>query len=240
MTRAADRSVEWYGAGGLWGSASGGSPADMTLSRISVAAARPWIVAGHYSGTMPDATIDSFAGYYGDDLAGIVTFGPGASIGQFRRLDEEIQQREVRELTRLWSPDGMPKNTESRLISLSLAALSGVLLVVSYADPSQGHMGVVYQATNFTYLGMTTSTGSRYQTPDGGSVHAKLLTVYRQRHPGRWQNGKEVAEEMGLVAIPNPAKHRYAIAVGPRSYRRRRLESTLREMALPYPKKDVA
>ena len=55
-----------------------------------------------------------------------------------------------RELTRLWSPDGMPKNTESKLISESIKLLpKEVRLILSYADPSQGHLGKIYQATKY-------------------------------------------------------------------------------------------
>jgi hypothetical protein len=193
VTRAFDQAAREYQAGGLWGEpevVAGGRPRDIRVRRISVRAARPLVATYHYSRTMPDATREVFGGYFpGEVLAGIVVFGMGAGKGQYLRLLPDLRDGEYRELSRLWSPDGMPTNTESRLIATSIRLLDpSVRLVVSYADPSQGHLGRVYQATNFLYLGMTDG-GERLVDEDGQEVHSKLLSVYRMRRP-RWPTGR--------------------------------------------------
>lgn len=60
----------------------------------------------------------------------------------------------VIELNRLWVSDDMPRNTETWFIARALAMLPP-LIVVSYADTKEGHMGVVYRAANFRYAGWT-------------------------------------------------------------------------------------
>lgn len=61
------------------------------------------------------------------------------------------------ELTRLVVLDGYGKNIESWFISQSFKWLrandKGVKVLVSYADPEQGHTGLIYRATNWYYQG---------------------------------------------------------------------------------------
>ena len=47
-------------------------------------------------------------------------------------------------------------------------------LILSYADTKQGHDGVIYKATNFIHLGMTSE--SRALVADGEIYHARMLT----------------------------------------------------------------
>lgn len=234
MTRAFDRDARAYLLDGLWGEPEGDAtvrPRDIRVRRVSVKAARPFVASYHYSRTMPDATREVFAGYFpGSVLAGFVVFGMGAGKGQYTRLLPDLMDGEYRELSRLWSPDGMPTNTESRLIAASIRKLVGVRLVISYADPSQGHNGAIYQATNFVYLGQTDG-GERLADESGQEVHSKLLSVYRMRHPrmADWTS-KDIADHFGFRPIPNPAKHRYAFATNPTD------RLVIQAMALPYPR----
>ena len=57
-------------------------------------------------------------------------------------------------MNRLWVSDAMPRNTETWFLARALALLPP-LIVVSYADTKQGHMGIVYRAANFFYAGWT-------------------------------------------------------------------------------------
>jgi hypothetical protein len=65
----------------------------------------------------------------------------------------------VLELSRLFLLDSAPKNSESRFSAWSLRAVAkkfpDKIGVVSYADPSAGHRGVIYRASNFRYDEMT-------------------------------------------------------------------------------------
>lgn len=54
--------------------------------------------------------------------------------------------------------DNTPKNTESYFIGKTLKWLkrnTGIKKVITYADETYNHKGIIYQATNFKYLGMT-------------------------------------------------------------------------------------
>ena len=66
---------------------------------------------------------------------------------------------ETWELARLWIDDSMPRNSESWFIGQAFAhirrAYKRVEYLVSYADPSFGHVGTIYKATNWRSDGQT-------------------------------------------------------------------------------------
>lgn len=63
------------------------------------------------------------------------------------------------ELARLWVSDSEPRNTEtwflSRCVKMIRREEPDVDYLVSYADPSVGHIGTVYRAANWTEDGRT-------------------------------------------------------------------------------------
>lgn len=233
MTRPFDAAAKAAEVGGFWplsDASSSDAPRNLIVRAVSAATLRGVMASYHYSGRMPDAVQECFAGYYGQTFAGGIAFGPGAA--SVRRELPDLTPQECRELVRLWSPDGMPRNTESRLISRALRALSGVRLVVSFSDPAEGHVGTIYQATNAVYLGLS-GGGSRYITADGERVHGRLAGVYRMRHPSKYADmtNNAIAEAEGWSVQSTLGKHRYAWALGGRRDR-----ATLAAQALPYPK----
>ena len=197
-------------------------PKEMVVRRSSVKEARPYIATHHYSKTMPDSTTDVFMGFYDGVFAGVCVFGMGTGKGQYYRLIDDLQDGDYRELTRLWSPDGMPKNTESKLISESIKLLpKEVRLILSYADPSQGHLGKIYQATNWLYLG-TTSSGQKMVDKDGKELHSRLTSMYRRRHPEyKDLSGEELMKIYGWEYIPSSYKHRYVMLRGSKTLKKK-------------------
>jgi hypothetical protein len=236
LTRPFDAAAKAAEVGGFWPlseAVSENEPRTLVVRPVGAATLRGVMASYHYSGRMPDAVQECFAGYYGSVFAGGIAFGPGAA--SVRNELPNLTPQEVRELVRLWSPDGMPRNTESRLIALSLRALHGIRLVISFSDPSEGHVGVIYQATNAVYLGMS-GGGSRYITQDGERVHGRLAGVYRMRHPEyEGMTNAAIATVEGWTAQVTGGKHRYGWALGSRDDRKR-----LAEQGLPYPKKGTA
>lgn len=63
------------------------------------------------------------------------------------------------ELARLWIDDSMPHNSESWFISQVISQLAKRKvrpeMLVSYADPSQKHTGIIYRASNWKLDGRT-------------------------------------------------------------------------------------
>jgi len=211
---------------------------NLKVSAGDVKRARQYIASYHYSKTMPDSTMEVFFGYYGDVFAGVCVFGMGASINQYKSIIPNINKGEYRELTRLWSPDGMPKNTESKLISESIKLLpKNVKLLISFADPSKGHFGTIYQATNWDYCGMT-GASKRLVGEYGNEFHYRLLNVYRMRHPEL--KNKTPEEIMNLYkwgVLHNSSKHRYVKVLGTKN-EVKKMKELYKDKIMKYPKMD--
>ena len=127
---------------------------------------------------------------------------------------------EVRELARLWAPDGHAPNLLTEAMSHACRALRrdvGCEAVVSFADPNQGHHGGVYQAASWVYTGRSEETRV-YITPDGRTLSRRSF------HSGT------TSLVPNIKPVRLEGKHRYVRCLTKAS---RRL---LKRAALPYPK----
>lgn len=212
---------------------------DMIVKPMSVKEARRYIATYHYSKSMPDSTKFVFAGYYDDKLAGIIVYGMGAGRSQYTALIPTIEKGQYLEITRLWSPDSMPKNTESKLISESMKLLpKEYKLIVTFADQNRKHRGIIYQATNSLYTGETTS-GKVLVTEDGTIQHTRLLGIYKNRHKElKNMSNKEIMELYKWTYKDGSKKHRYVYLRGSK-VERKRLFKFIEPKIKKYPKGDI-
>lgn len=123
----------------------------------------PFILEIHYARRIP--VIQYAYGIFIDGkLCGVVTYGPPASPSLCRGVAGVEFKDKVLELNRLVIlPDVQEKNVASQLIGRSLKLLPKGLIIVSYADcEGWGHVGYVYQATNWYYTGKTRSRTDRF------------------------------------------------------------------------------
>ena len=209
---------------------------EIRVERTQVKTIRRAIVTGHYSGVMPDACQDAFAAWnHLGGLIGAVAYGPGGNNKTLTAIYSEANNKTGRELIRLWVHPNAPKNTASKIVAKSLKLLPDeVELVVTFADSGQRHLGIVYQALNFYYLGKTNG-GVRYVDNSGIEVTSRLANIYRLRQPERFngKTNKEVREILGWKAVKSHSKHRYAIGVGKN---KNKINKLLDGKKLPYPK----
>ena len=212
---------------------------DLNLLRVEktqVKVIRRAIVTGHYSGVMPDACQDAFAAWnHLGGLVGAVAYGPGGNNKTLTAIYPEANNKTGRELIRLWVHPNAPKNTASKIVAQSLKLLPNeVELVVTFADSGQKHLGIVYQALNFYYLGKT-NEGIRYVDSSGIEVTSRLANIYRLRQPERFGHltNKEIRETLGWKAVKSHSKHRYALGVGKN---KNKINQLLNSKKLPYPK----
>lgn len=162
-----------------------------------------------------------------DEIVGIVIYGVPPSSTLLKGICGPEEAQNVYELNRLWVDDSVPKNGESYLIGNTIKLLDREI-IVSYADTSQQHVGIVYQATNWLYTGLS----SKFRDP-------KVKGLENQHH-ATYANGltnKQVEEKFGdrVYWVERPRKHRYIIFNANKT-RRKELRQLLRYKILPYPK----
>lgn len=126
---------------------------------ISCNEARPIIVNNHYSHKWTMCRF-AYGVYYDSKLIGCIVYG--SPIGRLAAMSItktiKLDRRQVLELTRLWIADGYGTNIESYSLAQTFKYLReiGVRVLLSYADPNVGHIGKIYQATNWLYQGNET------------------------------------------------------------------------------------
>ena len=163
-------------------------------------------------------------------VKGVVTYGKPASHSLCKGICGEGEASEVIELTRLWVSDDVPKNGESFLIGNTIKLVPQDI-IVSYAEQQQGHLGIVYQATNWIYTGMS-DKHVQWQVEGMDSKHSRHLF---DQYGGI--NGAKKALGDKMVATQRPRKYRY-IYFNCNKRRKRELMDKLRYPILPYPKRE--
>lgn len=209
---------------------------EMKVKPMTVKEARPYIATFHYSQTMPDSTKYVFGGYYDDKLCGIVAYGMGTGKNQYLSVIPTIENGQYLELTRLWCANDMPRNTESKLISTSLKMLpQSIKLIISFADDSKKHVGTIYQATNWYYLG-SNKGGKTLICEDGIVKHTRLIGMYKKRHPElKKLSNEEVMEKYGWKYGEAGNKHRYVYTRGTKK-EKKEMYKQFQSKVQPYPK----
>jgi hypothetical protein len=137
----------------------------------------------HYSGSTNGLMVSHCFGlFYEDVLIGSMIYGGLAMANAWKKYADKPD--DVVELRRLACIDLTPKNTETYFIGKTIRWLkrnTDYKLIVSYADPFHGHSGVIYKASNFKHIGMT-SKGKMIQDHDGRLFHDKAIrTTYTNK-----------------------------------------------------------
>ena len=187
-----------------------------------------WLLKKHYAKRIPNIT-DSFGLFDKSNLIGIITYGIPPSRPLCTGVCGEEHADKVIELNRLCLQDNF-KNQSSILISKSLRMLSKPKIVVSYADTSQGHVGYVYQATNFLYTGL--SAKRTEWRIIGSNLHSK--TICEQSTLEERKNNPDIYE-----VLDRPRKHRY-IYFAANKTDKKILKKCLNYKTHPYPKGDTS
>jgi len=153
------------------------SKVDLRLDWCSYQAAKYAVEHWHYSHCMPAAKAVYVGVWESQRFIGCVIFSRGANnhIGNLYGL----QQTEVCELTRVALTEHLSPVSKITAIAIKmLKRLSpGIRLLVSYADPLQSHVGIVYQAMNWIYTGKTRA--QRFALRPDGSIEHKRSVVAR-------------------------------------------------------------
>ena len=183
-----------------------------------------WLLKKHYAKRIPNI-MNAFGLFNKSELIGVVTYGNPPSPALCMGVCGEEHASKVVELNRLCLQDN-DKNQSSFLISQSLKMLPKPKIVISYADISQGHVGYVYQATNFLYTGL--SAKRTEWRIIGSNLHSKTITEQstieeRKSNPDKYEY------------IDRPRKHRYIYIVGSKKDRKL-LTKSLNYDQFPYPK----
>jgi hypothetical protein len=193
--------------------------------------AEPWLLFKHYAHRLCPISY-AFGAFIDNEIIGVVTYGTPVSSTLRDGVCGKDYSQSVLELNRLCCKN--TKNIASALVGRSLKMLPTPTIVVSYADSGQGHVGYVYQATNFLYTGLS----SVFKDPMvKGMEHKHHTTIGDEGrgHPSRIEFLRNKYGNENVYYIERNRKHRYVFFCGSKTQKNNLIKS-LKYKTLPYPK----
>ena len=210
------------------------SVTDYTVSPITIQEATPFVVDWHYSkNTNGLATRFCFGLFDGTEMIGVMIYAYLGMASVWKKYGEV--ETDVVELRRLCCIDDTPKNTESYFIAQTINWLrqnTDCKVVVSYADSMQGHVGTIYHASNFYYLGMTAKGRSIKIKGSDRLYHEKTIRTYYTPKNGERrlkpyaQKIKEQLENGEAEYVHSKGKHIFVYPLNKKERRKYKMKAT--------------
>lgn len=173
----------------------------------------------HYSKSVPAVQYGYNIYNDNDEWCGVILYGGGANNNMPKSFGKNAG--EVLELVRV-ALNGKQETT-SKAVAMSLKQLHKdnplCQIVVSYADHRQKHLGTIYQATNWIYVGKTITSDTQYFYK-GKWTHERTINA---------QKNKEQLKAT-LPKRENSNKFKYVFC-----FNKKERKEYLK-IALPYPK----
>ena len=147
---------------------------DLKLDWCSYEAAKYAVEHWHYSKCMPIGKLVKIGVWEDGKFIGTIIFGYGNN--QFQGVAYGLVQTQICELLRVALSEHKTPVTKISSIALKMLKQSnkGIRLVVSYADPEQGHNGAIYQAGNWAFIG-TGGSNEAFYDDNGKRIHSRLV-----------------------------------------------------------------
>jgi hypothetical protein len=181
----------------------------------------------HYAKAVPSVQYGYNVYTVDGEWAGVVLFGGGATPHIASPFG--LVQGEVLELVRVALNGKQPCTSECVAAALKRLHHDApqVKIVVSYADCDQRHAGIIYQATNWIYLGNDNAGQRGAFIIHGKKMHPKSVHAKGWKQSISWL--KEHVDP-DVVEFRTEGKHKYIFVFD------KRMRKQYVQKALPYPK----
>lgn len=195
---------------------------DLKIDWATHEAAKYACVNWHYSKSIPVGKLVKIGAWENGCFVGSIIFSWGAN----NRLGQPygLLMTECCELVRVALTEH--ESAVSRIISIAIKFLKSqspkLRLIVSFADPVQGHHGGIYQAGNWLYLGKSKDS---YEFRDNGR------RLQKRAYTGENYGNKKMTLPVGAIKIKTPGKHRYLMPLDDE------MRKQISQLAQPYPKR---
>lgn len=190
-----------------------GEAKDIVLRPIPAKDANELVKRVHYSGKVVQNSQLHIGVFYRGKLEGAMQFGPSLDKRKIQGLVSGTQWHEFIELNRMAFSDTLPRNSESRALSIAMKLLRKhapqIKWVVTFADGTQCGDGTIYRAAGFVLTGIK-ENNQIVEFPDGYRETRAELTGTS------WATIRKVAEHYG-ANITGGASLKPFIDVGAKS-----------------------
>jgi hypothetical protein len=194
------------------------------ICTVNNRAAETFLSANHYLGTLPIGTIN-YALVRNRMIVGIAAIGSSSSPYPLGKLPLKFME------LRRFALSQNDKNLASEFLAdvikqirIDMPDIDGIL---SYADDSKGHHGIIYQAVGALYLGCSDAVGVK--TVDGQTISSGRYFLDNIRKLGGGDFHLDVIKD----------KHKYFIIVKKGAEEKDRISALFQDKIQPYPVRAV-
>lgn len=175
------------------------SAKDIIVKPISSQDAARIVKSCHYSGKVVQNSQLHFGVFLNGKCGGAMQFGPSLDKRKIQGLVEGTGWNGFIELNRMAFSDWLPRNSESRAISVAMRLIRKsyphIEWVVSFADGTQCGDGTIYRASGFVLTGIKENT-QVWAAPTGEKFSRTSLTDGRSKQQ---QQARTVASRTTLT-----------------------------------------
>jgi hypothetical protein len=166
-----------------------GRAKEIIVKVIPAKIANEFVKKYHYSGKVVPNSILHFGCFLDEQLHGVLSYGSPMVKKNVIQFVENTKWNEMLELNRMAFNDYLPKNSESRCISISIKLIKKnaphIKWILSFSDANLCGDGTIYRASGFNLIGVNKNT-STYQLPNGEVVCSLTSSAHRTKE----SNGK--------------------------------------------------
>lgn len=148
------------------------------VAPISSSDANALVKKVHYSGKVVPNSQLHLGVFLDDRLEGVMQFGPSMDKRKVQSLVSGTNWNAFLELNRMAFSDRLPRNSESRAISIAMRLIKKnyphIEWIISFADGTQCGDGTIYRASGFVLTGIRENK-TILKMPDGSIVADKTL-----------------------------------------------------------------
>ena len=130
-----------------------GDAKKLIVKIIPAKVANPFVKKMHYSGKVVNNSCLHMGVFYEGKIHGVMSFGPSLDKSKIIGLVEGTKWNEFLELNRMAFDDVLPRNSESRALSIAFRLIKKnaphVKWIISFADATQCGDGTIYRGSGF-------------------------------------------------------------------------------------------
>lgn len=161
-----------------------GEAKEIVLRPIPASDANELVKRVHYSGKVVQNSQLHIGVFYRGKLEGAMQFGPSLDKRKIQGLVSGTAWHEFIELNRMAFTDVLPRNSESRALSIAMKLLRKfapqIKWVVTFADGTQCGDGTIYRAAGFVLTSIK-ENDQIWKAPDDGEIFSRICATDTRR-----------------------------------------------------------
>lgn len=157
-----------------------GRAKEIIVKVIPAKIANEFVKKHHYSGRVAMTSMLHFGCFLDNKLHGVLSWGNPLDKNKVINLVSGAKWNEMLELNRMAFDDYLPKNSESRCISITIKLIKKnaphIKWLLSYSDGTKCGDGTIYRASGFVLTQINTNS-TIWQTPNGLTFAGTSMTA---------------------------------------------------------------